>query len=51
MQGDYEVRKVTIVGKSIGITIPHKYREALGLKLGDHVKIFLEGEKLVIVKD
>lgn len=35
-------------GNSLGIRIPKKYREFLGLNKGSEVEVTLEGEKIVI---
>ena len=46
----YEVRKITTVGDSIGVTLPTEYLQELGLNKGDYVKIVLASNKIVIEK-
>lgn len=45
-KNDYTIRKVTVLGGSIGISIP----PGNGFVLGDHVKIFFENERMIVEK-
>lgn len=52
LSGQYnmELRKVILFNTILGITLPKEFTNALGLKRGEYVEIYLRDRRTIIIK-
>lgn len=44
------LRKVLQLHKTLALTLPREYGEAIGIKKGDYIEVYLKDNKTIIVK-